>query len=190
MVSRLLVLTDRTRCVGGLPATVARAVDHGARAVVVRERDLPGPARADLIGALRAVLDPVGGVLIVAGPTGDAVHLSATEPFPSERPKLVGRSCHDAGEVVQAGADGCDYITVSPVFPTASKPDYGPPLGLTGLAQLAGPAVSKVYALGGVLPWHVPRCLTVGVYGIAVMGPVMRDPCIVIEYLSALEASP
>ena len=43
---RLLVLTDRTQCRGSLPATVASAVDAGARAVVLREKDLPADERA------------------------------------------------------------------------------------------------------------------------------------------------
>ncbi len=89
----LLVLTDRSQCTGPLVDTVAAAVDGGARAVVLREKDLPEHERDCLAGELRALLDPVGGVLVRAGAGGaTAVHLAASDPFPQSRPVLVGRS--------------------------------------------------------------------------------------------------
>ncbi|MGH8776327.1 MAG: thiamine phosphate synthase [Jiangellaceae bacterium] len=182
---RLLVLTDRTMCERPLVDVVADAVMSGARAVVLREKDLPFEQRARIAVRLRCLLDPVGGLLVMAGPRGDAVHLSSSDPLPSPRPAVVGRSCHDADEVARAGAEGCDYVTVSPVFTTASKPGYGPaldPSGLTALLTGCPPG----YALGGVLPEHVASCRAAGAHGAAVMGPVMRDPQIVSRYLDAL----
>jgi thiamine-phosphate diphosphorylase len=183
---RLLVLTDRAQCARPLPDVVATAVDAGARAVVLREKDLPETARTRLADRLRAVLEPVGGLLVVAGARGRAVHLSARDAFPRVRPRLVGRSCHDAGEVAAAGAEGCDYVTLSPVFATASKPGYGPALGPAGLGALTATA-PPAYALGGVHPSDVASCLAAGAVGVAVMGPLMRDPELVPAYLAALQ---
>ncbi len=190
---QLLVLTDRSQCAGPLRAVVADAVDNGARAVVLRDKDLPVDERGRLAEDLRALLEPVGGVLVLAGPAGragiDAVHLSASDPFPRPRPSLVGRSCHCAQELERAVAEGCDYLTVSPVFPTPSKPGYGPALALAGLASLVSVAV-PTYALGGVQPSDVPGCLAAGAHGVAVMGPVMREPQIVAAHLAALREVP
>jgi thiamine-phosphate pyrophosphorylase len=184
----LLVLTDRSQCDGPLTDVVAAAVDAGARAVLLREKDLPDDERDALADELRAVLDPVGGLLVRAGPRGDdAVHLAAGDPFPSPRPRLVGRSCHSAAELAAARAEGCDHVLLSPVFPTPSKPGYGPALGVEGFARLVLGA-PPAYALGGVLPDAVPALLAGGAAGIAVMGPVMRDPAIVAAYLAALAA--
>ncbi len=186
----LLVLTDRSQCTGPLVDTVAAAVDGGARAVVLREKDLPEHERNRLAEELRALLDPVGGVLVRAGVASSAgagaVHLAASDPFPQPRPVLVGRSCHSSDELMRARGEGCDFVMISPVFPTASKPGYGPPLGLAGLASLAALAPSA-YALGGIRPADVPGCLAAGARGIAVMGPIMRIPSIVPAYLAALE---
>ncbi|MDK3255066.1 thiamine phosphate synthase [Blastococcus capsensis] len=186
---RLLVLTDRTQCSRSLPDTVATAVAAGARAVVLREKDLPLIERSALAADLRAVLAPVGGVLVWAGADGSggeaAVHLSARDEFPAQRPAVVGRSCHSAAEVTRAAAESCDHVFVSPVFPTASKPGYGPALGLDGLAALV-PGAPPVYALGGIGPADVPGCLAAGARGVAVMGPVMREPAVVHAYLAAL----
>jgi thiamine-phosphate pyrophosphorylase len=193
---RLLVLTDRTQC-ASLPATVATAVRHGARVVVLREKDLPSDQRADLARSMASVLDTVGGLLIVSGGWSDVdsvgsvdgVHLASADPVPSPRPKVLGRSCHDAAELARASREECDYVTLSPVFPSPSKPGYGPPLGPSGLAALIPPSGPAVYALGGVTPDRVAACRSAGAFGVAVMGAVMRDPTLVVEYLSTLEAA-
>lgn len=188
---RLLVLTDRSQCRGSLLEVAEAAVAAGARAVVLREKDLPADERDRLAAALRTLLEPVGGLLIRAGAaTGDdeAVHLAAADPFPERRPALVGRSCHSSDELARARGEGCDYAMISPVFPTASKPGYGPPLGLPGLAAVV-PAGPPAYALGGITPTDVAGCLAAGAHGIAVMGPVMREPALVTAYLDAMRVT-
>ncbi len=188
-VPRLLVVTDRTQARRPLPEVVAVAVAAGARAAWLRDRDLPPAERAALAADLRAVLDPAGGLLVWGGaagaPPGSPVHLSAADPVPAVRPPLLGRSCHSAAELARAAAEGCDWVTLSPFAPTASKPGYGPALGTAGLAALT-PAAPPVLALGGVLPGDVADCLGAGASGVAVMGPVMRDPAVVADYLAAL----
>lgn len=181
----LLVLTDRTQCAGPMVDVVAALVDGGARAVLLREKDLPECERAALAQQLRPLLEDVAGRLLIAGPRGDDVHLSATDPFPRPRPRTVGRSCHSRDEVVAAAGEGCDYVTVSPVFPSASKPGYGPALGTEGLATLTALA-PPVYALGGIRPEHVPDCRAAGAAGVAVMGTLMRAPELVTAYVGAL----
>ncbi|MDP9396274.1 MAG: thiamine phosphate synthase [Actinomycetota bacterium] len=193
----LLVLTDAAQCTGALTDTVAAAVRHGARAVVLREKHLPASERSELARALRTELELVGGMLIVAGAAdgvaeayGDGVHLASAEAMPARRPAVVGRSCHCAAEVRRAVHGGCDYVTLSPVFPTPSKPGYGPVLGLDGFDALARSA-PPAYALGGVTPAEVPACRSAGAAGVAAMGAVMRDPSTVATFLDALqEVSP
>jgi len=182
----LLVLSDRTQCTIPLLSVVGEAVEHGARAVVLREKDLPWPERVALAHACHEILAAVGGLVIMAGTRGDAVHLAATDPVPAPRPSLMGRSCHSAADVDVAAREGCAYVTVSPVFPTPSKPGYGPALGFAGLAALCR-SQPPVYALGGVRPEHVRGCLNAGARGVAVMGPVMREPAIVPSYLAQLK---
>jgi thiamine-phosphate diphosphorylase len=178
---RVLVLTDRA-LTGGRPlADVVRAaVDGGADGVVLREKDLPRDARASLADELR----PLVPTLIVASDStidADGVHLSGSDLLPEPRPRLVGRSCHGTDDLAAAAREGCDYATLSPIFPSASKPGYGPALGVAALAAAPVP----VYALGGVDPTNVRACLAGGAVGIAVMGLVMRahDPAAAVEEL-------
>ena len=174
----LLVLTDRTQSRRPLREVVAAVVDGGARCVLLREKDLPDSERVRLAHELGGLLAPAGGRLVLAGPPlpgADlpAVHLSAADDVPVPRPRLLGRSCHDLPSVRRAAAQGCDWVTVSPVAATASKPGYGPALGREGLASLAGCGV-PAYALGGVTAEDAPAYLAAGAAGVAVMSAVMR----------------
>jgi thiamine-phosphate pyrophosphorylase len=83
---------------------------------------------------------------------------------------------------LQAGAD---YVTLSPIFASASKPGYGPALGLAGLAACVAACAGPVIALGGVTAATAPLCLAAGARGVAVMGEVMRadDPRLAVERL-------
>lgn len=181
----LLVLTDRRRCDRrSLVDTVRAAVDGGATAVVLREKDLPRDERARLADHLRPVLDAAGGRLIVASdPTipSDGVHLAADDAVPTPRPTLVGRSCHGHDDLVAAATEGCDWATLSPIFPSSSKRGYGPALDVDALAGSPLP----VYALGGVDAGKVSACIEAGAAGVAVMGAVMAadDPARVVRQL-------
>jgi thiamine-phosphate diphosphorylase len=181
----LLLLTDRRQAHWSLTGVVAAAVDAGARHVVLREKDLPRDERAALAEAMRAVLAPVDGRLIVAGPDalgGDAVHLAAADPV--TKAELVGRSCHREEDLALLSTE--DYITLSPVFPSPSKPGYGPPIGTGGLARLCARTSTSVFALGGVTsPDRAAACVAAGAAGVAVMGAVMRarDPAATVAAL-------
>jgi thiamine-phosphate pyrophosphorylase len=168
----LVVLTDRRSAAGPLAETIAAAVRGGAAWVVLRERDLPVEERASLADRLRAVVPP--GRLIVAGPDplgGSAVHLAAADPRPAGV-SLAGRSWHGHEPLSDV-----DYMTLSPIYPTATKPGYGPALGAAHAGSLAGDL--PWLALGGVdSPLRAAECAVAGAAGIAVLGTIMRaaDP--------------
>ncbi|WP_442934880.1 thiamine phosphate synthase [Micromonospora sp. CPCC 205558] len=178
--SGVVVLTDRLVTPGGLDRVVAGAVAGGVRWVVLREKDLPRAERAALATDLRAILAEVDGTLIVAGPDplgGDAVHLPAAGPYPPPRHGLVGRSCHHQPELNRLTTE--HYATISPVWPTKTKPGYGPPLTVDGLRKLIEVSPVPVLALGGIeTPEQVTTCVQAGAAGVAVLGALMRanDP--------------
>ncbi|RKR90107.1 thiamine-phosphate pyrophosphorylase [Micromonospora pisi] len=175
MPNGLVVVTDRRLARAPLPEVVRAAVAGGARWVLLREKDLPRDERLALAEELRLILAPAGGTLLVAGPDplgGNAVHLASAGPYPPPELPLVGRSCHDAAELLRLTTE--DYVTLSPVFPSRSKPGYGPPLRPVGLARLARRTSVPVLALGGVSDAEqVAACVVAGAAGVAVMGAVM-----------------
>ncbi|WP_433300674.1 thiamine phosphate synthase [Actinoplanes sp. CA-030573] len=211
--SGLVLLTDRRLASGSLIRVVERAVRGGVAWVILRERDLPYAERRTLALRLRDLLPP--GRLIVAGPDplgADAVHLAEADPLPAADVALIGRSCHAAPRLtiglwttarnssypgakvappserggVSADPRVEDYVTLSPVFPTLSKPGYGPALPLPDAAALAGEV--PWLALGGIdSPSRAAACAAAGAHGIAVMGALMRadDPERVARELAA-----
>jgi thiamine-phosphate pyrophosphorylase len=178
----LLVLTDR-RAAGDaghrLIDVVRAAADAGADAVIYREKDLPAPDRRRLGHSIREALNGRQTRLIVASDPVLAdeldagLHLSAADPAATERPWPIGRSCHDLAELQAADRATADYVTLSPIFPTPSKPGYGPALGPDGAAPLIAATTSVAYALGGVTPECVAACMGAGFAGVATMGQVM-----------------
>jgi thiamine-phosphate pyrophosphorylase len=87
---------------------------------------------------------------------------------------LIGVSAHTPGEAVALIAAGADYVTISPIFLTDSKPGYGPALGLAGLAAAVAATKGPVVALAGIDAGNARSCLDTGAAGVAVMGEVMR----------------
>ena len=185
----LIVVTDVASCQGrSVLSVVAAAIAGGARAVLVRDKQLPRPERVLMAAQVRRLLDAAGqGVLLVASdPTiaADGVHLAADDPWPGDGagPRLVGRSCHSSSELATAAGEGADYAFISPIFATRSKPGYGPALGP---GALAGPPL-PVWALGGITgAAEAAACMAAGASGVAVMGAVMGadDPSSVVAAL-------
>jgi thiamine-phosphate diphosphorylase len=212
------VITDRRqaeRAGHRLVDVAAASVEGGVAGVLLREKDLPRDARAALAASLRDVTAASGSKLLVASDMAlalavgaDGVHLAASDawpdpspdawpdPSPDERGRArvgVGRSCHTVEELGRADELGAGWATFSPVFATSSKPGYGPPLGIAGLAAgcRATPSL-PVLALGGVDIGTAGRCVAAGACGVAVMGAVMgaADPRAVVRALVAAVALP
>lgn len=183
--SGLLVVTDRHQAARPLPALVAGLVAAGARWIWLRDRDLPVEERRALAQALHGVTRQAGAALSIgadialAGDIGAAgVHLRSAAEVALARAKLgpravLGVSAHSPHDVRAAAAAGADYVTLSPVFASASKPGYGPALGPRALGEAAKTGI-PVLALGGITADNAAACRAAGAAGIAVMGPAMR----------------
>ena len=195
-VPPLLVISDRRQALLPLEQVAEGVFAGGCRWFSLREKDLPPAERRALLGRLVALGRRFGAVVTVHEDTeaavaadADGVHLPSggkVEAVRSQLPKgLIGASAHSAAEAAALLRAGADYVTVSPVFVSASKPGYGPALGLDGLARIVGAAPGPVIALGGVTAGNAAACLATGAAGIAVMGEVMRsaDPRVSIERL-------
>ncbi|HXU08895.1 MAG TPA: thiamine phosphate synthase, partial [Blastocatellia bacterium] len=76
-------------------------------------------------------------------------------------------STHTIDEVEAAEAGGADFVVFGPVFETPSKLEYGAPVGLDALAQVATRSRIPVLALGGVNLSNYKRALDAGAAGVA-----------------------
>ena len=110
-------------------------------------------------------------VCLAAGAQG--VHLPGNRIAPAGLKRkfgmglIVGVSCHSVDEVVRAAEEGADYVYLSPIFESTSKPGYGPLLGVGALREAVGRVTIPVIALGGVTRANEAMCVAAGAAGIA-----------------------
>ena len=182
----LLVISDRQQARRPLEEIAEAVFAGGCRWFSLREKDLPPQQRRALLGALVVLGHRFGAVVTahedieaVAAVGADGVHLPSGGDPEAARARLpgalIGASAHSADEAAILLRSGADYVTASPVFLTASKPGYGPALGLEDLASIVARAPGPVVALGGITADNAALCLRAGVRGIAVMGEIMRS---------------
>ena len=164
---------------------IEKAVKAGCHLIQVRERDLSASDLAAFVSDVIAIARPEGARVLVndrvdvALATGaDGVHLRSTslrpETLRSTSPQcqhgqfLIGVSTHSVEEVTRN--QDADFVVLGPVFPTASKLEYGDPLGLEVLKDAASSATIPVLGIGGIDANNFHQVLEAGAAGIAAIG--------------------
>ena len=189
----VMVVTDRHAALGRpLVEVVRAALEGGATHVQLREKDLPGrdllrlaaeiAAAARAAGATRLLVNDRLDVALAAHAAG--VHLPAAGlPVDAVRRQvgarfLVGRSVHSLAEARAAAKAGASYVLLGPVFETASKAGYGPPLGIDVLAEAARAVSVPVWAIGGITPENAAALRDLPIAGVAAITAIVAagDP--------------
>jgi thiamine-phosphate pyrophosphorylase len=187
---KLVVLSPPTavpREVAVLPALFTAGLEH----YHVRK---PGWSLADTTAWLRTL--PVewhGRIMLhqhheLVAPLGLAgCHWRDDASAPVHPPTGAGRSsrsCHELAGL-RTALGRYDSAFFGPIFPSISKPGYGPPANfdareLTALlsGRTAAERRTTVFALGGVTPDNAARCVGLGFDGVAVLGAIWQatDP--------------
>ncbi len=190
---RLYLITDGSSEVNmaGLLQRVKEALKGGVRIVQLREKGLGGRTLLELALKMREVTAAFGARLLindridVALLSGaDGVHLGRSSVSASEARgilgpgRLIGVSTHSLDEARAAEADGADFVTFGPVYPTPSKACYGPPVGIQALKEASSSIRVPVYAIGGVKKENLREVVAAGAFGAAVISAVLagEDP--------------
>ncbi len=193
---KLYAITDRGLCVPRtLYDTVHGLLDVGVSAIQLREKDLSDTAFIKLAEPLCQLCHTYSAQLFINSRIKIATEIGADGlhlPGDSGSVKkvieetnhrfIIGSSVHAHTEAKQREMEGADFITYSPIYPTLSKPGYGPTISpdqigleddLEGLRKVTEQVNIPVFALGGITPQRVGECLNAGAYGVAVMSGVM-----------------
>jgi thiamine-phosphate pyrophosphorylase len=152
--------------------TAQRAVAAGATVVQLRVKGAStdtliarGRGFAEL-GVTFVVNDDVDAAIALQA---DGVHLGQSDPG-AERARssglLLGRS---AATLEQALAAEANYLGVGPVWPTPSKDDAEPAIGLDGLEAICAAVDVPVVAIGGIDAGNAAECIHAGAVGVAVI---------------------
>lgn len=104
------------------------------------------------------------------------IHLNKRNPnAPADWKGILSCSIHDPGQIKSGsnGAKSFDYVFLSPVFPSISKPGYLPRYTFEELTEVAN---QQVVALGGVTYENMQQIKEAGFGGAAMLTEAWRHP--------------
>ena len=115
----------------------------------------------------------------------DGVHLGQTDmPLPYARrllgkKKIIGISVSTLDEARAAENERANYLGVGPVFPTSSKMDLPPVVGLEGVREIRATTKIPILAIGGINIANVADVISAGASGVAVISAIAGsdNPC-------------
>jgi thiamine-phosphate pyrophosphorylase len=182
--SRLYAIADASF---GDPVRLAQQLfDGGARLVQVRNKKAGARELLEQVETILAfapsdaevMVNDRADVALIAGAGG--VHLGQTDLPPQEarrvlgEGRIVGLSTHNLQQALLADALPVDYIAVGPIFPTSTKDNPDPVVGLEDLAKICRAVQKPVVAIGGVRLENAEQVLNAGAVSIAVISDILN----------------
>lgn len=172
------------------PVALAReAVDGGVTLVQWRQKDA---STAQMVHTVKALVDALSvpvivndraDVAVAAGAAG--VHVGHGDLTAEEARKVVGTDAivgltvHNEAEAHAASLAPIDYASVGGIYPTTSKVNPHPPIGLSGFTALSTLIRAKapdlpVIAIAGMTAERAASLAEVGADGIAAMSAITK----------------
>jgi thiamine-phosphate pyrophosphorylase len=104
--------------------------------------------------------------------------LSPTEARAIIPPEAVlGFSSHNLNQLCTAAAEPVTYVAFGPIFPTRSKLNPDPVVGLAELSKCRALSVKPLVAIGGITRQNAAAVFAAGADAVAVIGDMLPDPC-------------
>ncbi len=186
----LYLVTDRE--LSRLPFfdMIEKALEGGVTVIQIREKKLSTKEFIEEALKIKEIAKRKGvptiindRVDIALAVDADGIHLG-NEDMPIEMArkimgkKIIGASAHSVEEAMDKERKGANYIAVSPVFFTPTKPDAGTPLGREGIRKIKEAVKIPVIAIGGINKNNVVEVIKSGADGVAVVSAIVcsEDP--------------
>ncbi len=189
MLPRLYAIVD-------IDLLTARSIDLATYVTALRDagitllqyRNKTGSVRAMLNDAatlknlrtgtdLKLILNDRADLTLLADFNG--VHVGQEDLSPQDARKIVGTSqwvgvsTHSPQQVVQADRTSCNYVAYGPIFPTASKNNPDPTVGLSGLRVARTLTQKPLVAIGGITQENCQAVLDAGADSVAVISALL-----------------
>lgn len=110
----------------------------------------------------------------------DGVHVGQTDLPPAEARallaagRILGVSTHNESQLRAAASEPVDYIAVGPIYPTATKQNPDPVIGLEGVRLARQLTQKPVVAIGGITAANAPAVLHAGADSVAVISAIFN----------------
>lgn len=162
---------------GGVTIVQLRDKTAGTRTFVERAREV----RARLVPRrVPFLINDRVDVALAAGAEG--VHLGQSDMDSADARRLlgpgaiIGLTVRSLAEAAAVPRGVIDYVSIGGVFPTASKNNPKPPIGLDGLARIAREIETPLVAISGIEVSNAAAVVAAGVEGVAVASAICRAP--------------
>jgi len=183
-------IVDAGRLHGRDPAFVVDSLARaGARLIQLRVKGLSDPRWLAMAGAALAAARASGAYLVVndradiariAG--ADGLHvgqddLAGTDARAVVGPGvLLGVSTHNLDQLAAAATAAVDYLAIGPVFPTRTKDNPDPVVGLEMVRRARAATTRPLVAIGGITRANARSVVEAGADGVAVISDLLDAP--------------
>ena len=171
--SFLLIAITPVTPIADESAKICRLLDHDFDFVHIRHPEIT-------IGQMLKIIEDIPADLRsrikihdhhhLAYETGVGVHVNTRGGENVESP-FKSTGCHSIQEITRLTPDIYEYVMLSPVFPSISKPGYGPSVDLLNGLKNINPSF-PIIALGGVTHEKLSEIKIRGFSGAAMLGAV------------------
>lgn len=188
----LYLVTDRALSLGRSNLEVIEAaVSGGVTLVQLREKEAStqefyqeGLNIKDYLEAARIPLIINDRIDVALALDADGVHLGQEDmPVDVARKilgpcKIIGASAFTTQEAVAAESMGADYLGLSPIFVTTTKPELVAEIGLEGISSLKQAVKIPIVGIGSMHQSNAYEAVRAGLDGVAVVSAIcsQEDP--------------
>lgn len=88
--------------------------------------------------------------------------------------KIIGISCHNLREALNAQHRGADYISIGPLFPTTTKPEYKG-IGLGLIKKCKKKLKIPFFGIGGINENNIKEVLSSGIKRVAICSAICQS---------------
>jgi thiamine-phosphate pyrophosphorylase len=185
----LYLVTDRTLSLGRSNFEIIEAaIAGGATIVQLREKQLnardfygEGLKIRDFLKTRRIPFIINDRIDIALALDADGVHIGQDD-LPLDvarktlgRAKIIGVSVRSADEARAAEAGGADYLGLSPIFVTATKPELTSQIGIEGIPPIRQAVSIPLVGIGSMNETNAYDAVSAGLDGVAVVSGIVSQ---------------
>ncbi len=146
-----------------------------ARRMVAEARDL----RTRLGASVRLIMNDRADLCLAAG--FDGLHVGQDDLSAEAARRIIGParwlgvSTHNPEQLAEADQTSADYLAIGPVFPTSSKVNPDPVVGLEGVRRGRELTRKPLVAIGGITRANARSVIEAGADAVAVISDLLLD---------------
>jgi thiamine-phosphate pyrophosphorylase len=183
-------IVDAGRLRGRDPAFVVDSLARaGARLIQLRVKGLRDRPWLAMAGAVLAAARASGALLVVNDRAdiarivgADGLHVGQDDLTGADARTVVGPgvllgvSTHNLDQLAAAATEAVDYVAIGPVFPTRTKDNPDPVVGLEMVRRARAATTRPLVAIGGITRANARSVVEAGADGVAVISDLLDAP--------------